>query len=36
MKFITLQDAPTRQVKGPDGTYKIELTNYSKITVPVN
>lgn len=36
MKFITLQDAPSRQFKDDNGATKVEFTNYSNITVPVN
>lgn len=36
MKFITLQDAPSREFKDDNGTTKAEFTNYSNITVPVN
>lgn len=36
MKFITLQDAPSRQFKDDNGAVKVEFSEYSNITVPVN
>lgn len=36
MKFITLQDAPSRRFKDDNGAVKVEFSNYSNITVPVN
>lgn len=36
MKFITVQDASSKQTKDVNGNIKVEMASYNEIRVPVN